>query len=237
MPNARGKRIAQQIVSIFETGTAEGDYGAVAVLSDGAGISYGLHQVTDGGGNLAEVMRRYVAREGLLANEVAPHVAWIEGHGSRDEDPEALTTSCMELMDALQRAGRDDPTMQDVQDNVFDERYWQPAADQCEAMGLRRPLSWALVYDSCIQSGPDGVGKIRKMFPQSPPSNGGTEQGWTTAYVRARYSWLASYPNERVRITKARMEAFQRLIDVDNWGLILPITVNGITIPKPEPRV
>ena len=233
MPNKRGKRIAQQILSVFETGTPEGDYGAVAVLQDGAGISYGLHQATDRADNLDEIVRRYIEREGTYADALREYVPRLERDESASVDPAELSAWVLDLMDTLQRAGREDPIMKATQDEVFDERYWQPAADQAEGMGLVHALSWAVIYDSCIHSGPGNVAKIRGMFSEVPPSKGGDEKLWTAAYVRARWSWLSLYPNDRVRMTRARPEAFQRLIDADNWGLKLPITMLGVTIDKP----
>ena len=49
-------RRIKSIVSVFETGKAEGDPAAVVVLPDGAGISYGLHQATDRAGSLDEIV-------------------------------------------------------------------------------------------------------------------------------------------------------------------------------------
>jgi hypothetical protein len=52
MFSERDKLIALAIVHIFETGKAFGDYTAVAVLNDGAGISYGINQFTHRSGSL-----------------------------------------------------------------------------------------------------------------------------------------------------------------------------------------
>jgi chitosanase len=233
MPHERGKRVIHQIVSVFETGEPSGDYGACAVLPDGAGISYGLHQATDRADNLDEIVHRYIDRGGQYAEQLHGSVTRLDQDATAFVDPDDLPVWVRDLMETLQRAGREDPVMRAVQDEVFEERYWVPAAEQAQVMGLRRPLSWAVVYDTCIHSGPSNVGKIRNMFAALPPSKGGDEKEWTGAYVRARWSWLASYPNQRVRITKARMEAFQDLIDGGNWALRLPIRVLGITIPGP----
>src|SRR4051812_23095515 len=51
---------AMAIVNIFETGKAFGSYSALAVLDDGAGISYGINQFTHKSGSLAAVIDRYL---------------------------------------------------------------------------------------------------------------------------------------------------------------------------------
>ncbi len=41
--------------------------------------------------------------------------------------------------------------MREMQDQFFDEGYWQPAARIAAAMGISTPLGLAVVYDSLIQ--------------------------------------------------------------------------------------
>ena len=42
-----------------------------------------------------------------------------------------------------------------------------------------------------------------------------------------RREWLATHPNALLRQTVYRMDAFQRLIAQDAWGLPLPLVVRG----------
>jgi chitosanase len=220
------KPVIQSILSVFETGKPEGDYGAVAVLHDGAGISYGLHQVTDRAGQgLDEVVRRYIVADGArYADELAPYLPRLERDDTAAVDPDNLPAWVVDLMDLLSDAGRQDPVMQRVQDGVFDERYWQPAVDQCVEMQLELPLSWAVVYDSCIHSGPSGVGRIRRRFPEGPPSKGGDEQAWVVAYLAARYEWLSTHQNAAVRRSAQRILQLQGLVEAGNWQLDTPFT-------------
>ena len=215
------KPTIQSILSVFETGKPEGDYGAIAVLRDGAGISYGLHQATDKADSLDEMVRRYVARGGRYADALAPFVPRLERDDTAAVDPDDLPAWVVELMDLLVDAA-DDPVMQTVQDGVFDEKYWQPAVNHCDAMELALPLSWAVVYDTCIHSGPDGVGRIRKRFAESPPSGGGDEQAWVVAYLQARYEWLSTHQNAAVRHSAQRILQLQGLVAAGNWQLVTP---------------
>ena len=51
---------AMAVVNIFETGRPFGEYAALAVLNDGAGISYGINQFTHRSGSLHTVVSRYL---------------------------------------------------------------------------------------------------------------------------------------------------------------------------------
>jgi chitosanase len=132
-------------------------------------------------------------------------------------------------MDLLKKAGQD-PIMQKAQDQIFDEGYWNPAVSQSEAMGLVLPLSYAIVYDTCIHSGPGGVARIRKLFNEVPPARGGDEKAWARAYINARRNWLLSSSNSLVQKTVYRMDAFAQLMKEDNWELRTPFKVRNVTI-------
>ena len=53
------------------------------------------------------------------------------------------------------------------------------------------------------------------------------EHEWVQRYVRTRREWLATHPNALLRQTVYRMDAFQRLMAQDAWGLPLPLVVRG----------
>lgn len=218
-------RIIKSIVNVFETGRAEGDYGAVALLDDGAGISYGRSQATDGGGNLDRIVWRYLDLGGRFGEQLRPFLEILGSDASTRVDPDDPPAWVTEVMDLLAAAGREDPLMQQAQDEVFDQRYWVPAERWATEMQLVLPLSWAVVYDTVIHSGPGGVWWIRRLFPDLPPSRGGTEKSWTRAYVRARYAWLAGHERLAVRRTVYRMSAFLSLIAEPNWDLEPPVTI------------
>lgn len=215
------KSAVQGIVGVFETGRVGGDPAALAILEDGAGISYGIHQATERSGTLARIIREYQTLGGRYAADI------IKAYSPRDQAV---------LMDLLIAAGRGDPIMRAAQVVVFDAVYWDPCADMCEAMGLTLPLSWLAVYDTCIQSGPRAVERMRARFPERPPAKGGDERAWTIAYIRARHEWLASFVGSKpahttlVRSTVYRTQAMRALVDAGNWRLVSPMTVMGRTL-------
>lgn len=229
---AHTKRIAQAIVNVFETGTPAGDYSACTILDDGAGISYGRSQSTDGGGALDEIALRYVDARGRCSERLRPFLPRLAANETRaltpspspSTDPD-LPSWARELCAALVDAGAD-PVMRTVQDQVFDERYWAPAASQCAAMYLSLPLSWAVVYDTAIQSGPGGIARMRLLFPEVPPARGGDERAWTRAYIAARRKWLTSRGGI-VAKTVYRSATFEVLVAANNWELGTPLRVLG----------
>jgi chitosanase len=224
----QGEDTAKKIVNVFETGRAAGDYGMAVLLHDGAGISYGRSQATDKGGNLDRIVYRYLDLGGSLGDQLRPHLNRLDTNETAKVDPDNPPGWAKDLMELLREAG-EDPKMRQAQDEVFDEQYWVPAANQAVAMQLVEPLSWAVVYDSTIHSGPNGVSRIRPLFPEMPPSRGGDERAWTRAYVAARYAWLAGHSRLAVRNTVYRMQAFQSLMDAGKWSLALPVH-----IPRPS---
>lgn len=225
-----GKRAIQAIVNVFETGRAAGDYAAATILRDGAGISYGRSQATDAGGNLDAIVHRYFDLGGRYAPQLAPFVPRLAANETARVDPASPPDWCRELLRLLRAAGSEDETMRRAQDQIFDEAYWVPAVQHCESMRLVHALSWAIVYDTCIHSGPGGVPRMRARFAEVPPSRGGEEKGWAKAYVKARREWLASSPNALVRKTTYRMDTFDQLISQDRWELTVPFTVRGVRI-------
>jgi len=220
------KRVAKSLLSVFETGKPTGDYSAAVVLPDGAGISYGKHQATDKGGNLDGIVMRYIDLKGKYSGEFEKYFPALEANDSASVDPNSLPEWTVSLLDLLKKAGTD-PVMHRAQDQIFDEEYWQPCVAQCTQMWLKEALSWAIVYDTCIHSGPGGVARIRRRFSEMPPSRGGDEKKWAKAYVNARRDWLANYKDEGhiVRRTVVRMDVFLDLIAKKNWSLNTPIQI------------
>lgn len=220
------KRIIQDIVGVFETGKAGGgDYSAVTILHDGAGVSYGKHQATDRSDSLDAIVLRYLDLGGMFADELMLYLDRLERDVTAGVDPDDPPDWVIDLMDLLKRAGDEDPLMKQAQDQVFDVKYWQPASDQATAMQLQLPLSWLIVYDSTIQSGVNGVANIRKKFSAMPPSKDGDERTWATAYLNARKTWLLSSSKEAVRKSVYRVNSMLELTNDGNWELEVPLTL------------
>lgn len=222
-------RIASQIVSVFETGVPLGDPARVALLEDGAGISYGLHQATDASGSLDAVLLEYDQLGGAYAPALRNWWPWLAEDGTRTEDPKRPSPRCRELLELLRVAGTD-PVMRDAQERVFARLYWVPAMAQADELRLVEPLSRVALYDLAIQSGLGRLAKLRLAFPELPPSRGGSERPWLLALLRARRAFLRGSAVGVVRRSVYRVDALEALANAGQWALAPPFTVRGKSI-------
>lgn len=218
------KRICEQVVNVFETGKVQGNYGAVTILPDGP---YGIRQVTYGRSqtteysSLRDLIKLYIEKAGKYAGQLQPYMLKIGVY------PLAGDEAFKKL---LRDAGSNDPVMQAVQDEFFDEHFFKRALQWLDKNGFVLPLSALVVYDSFIHSGsiPDF---LRKRFPENVPAQGGAEKTWIAHYVEARQDWLATASNALLHATVYRTQCFKNEIARDNWNLAqLPISAHGIDV-------
>ena len=132
--------------------------------------------------------------------------------------------SVLDLHNVL-RATADDPVMRDTQDVFFDETYFIPAMRAAARAGIVEPLGCAIVYDSYVHG---SFARVSSLVTGTPASRG--ERAWLRDYVAARRNWLSASSRADLRATTYRMDAFERLIELDMWGLELPLVVRGAEI-------
>lgn len=69
----RQKRICEQVINVFETGSIQGDYSSISIYHDGPHgirqVTYGRSQTTEYG-NLQELIEMYVDAEGIFSGTV-----------------------------------------------------------------------------------------------------------------------------------------------------------------------
>lgn len=233
--SATQKRIIQSIVSVLETGKlpSDGAYSTVSILSDGAGISYGLHQAT-AKGPLTAVIDEYIRAGGIYASRMRPYIGLIPqtvGMGYTSPIP----LDVLHLMEILRLAGAD-PKMQVAQRAVFDRFYWVPSSVYASSIGLQCAFSHLALYDTWIHSGGSRVDRLRSKFAAMPPTKGGDETVWTVELLKARRAFLATFedPNKSrentVRRTVGRVDALLRIAASGNWDLEPPLTVYGVRV-------
>lgn len=224
----KAKLTALAIVHIFETSKPFGDYSAVAVLNDGAGVSYGTSQFTHRSGSLLKVLNRFheicdqmgtgmllVGYEKLLADRSTTSILRL----SSDE----------RFKNGLRAAGKRAEMMRAQQEIAF-ECYLKPALDACEGSDFVLPLSLAVIYDS-INHG--SFERLRDQVLVPVPGNGSItqlefEMEWITKYVRKRDAWLEAVP--RLKATDYRTDFFLAQIARGNWELKLPLNVHGVRL-------
>lgn len=204
---------ALAIVRIFETGRAKARYDALAVLDDGAGISYGICQFTHRSGALAEVVAKYLESGGQAGRDV------IEKRTARLNRKTKLAIEELAADGEFRRAliaAAATSEMREAQRAVANERYIAPAERFCEVNGFVTPLALAVVLDGHVHGSFARFARLAK---------GDVEKAWITDYLCRRDAWLRR--SVRLRATAYRTRFFLGEIAKRNWQLELPLSVNG----------
>jgi chitosanase len=212
-------RTIQAIVNLFETSQVLGNYGQVTLLTGDTGhLTFGRSQTTLGSGGLHDLVERYCGNPGArFGRRLAP---WLPQMKDRDVRLDADAKLHNILM-----ATADDPVMRDTQDAFFEERFFVPAMRTAERLGIREPLGCAVVYDSQVHG---GFSRVSARVEGTPATLG--ERAWVGKYVAARRDWLTGSTRADLRATSYRMDAFNRLIELNMWALELPLVVRGAEI-------
>ena len=229
MISERTKRIASAIVHIFETSKPFGEYDALVVLDDGAGVSYGINQFTHRSGSLYAVVTAYLAKGGQAGRGVLQDLMPV----LLNKSVQAITTLAgSRRFKAALREAAATPEMRAAQHEIAFGKYASKAIAACEGSNFRLPLSFAVIYDS-INHGSyerirDRVSVKRLQFA----SDLAFEKDWITEYVRKRDEWLESVP--RLRKTDYRTDFFLAQIARNNWSLDLPMNVHGYRLTETD---
>jgi chitosanase len=210
------------IVNVFETGSPEGDYGAVTVLPGDPGhLTYGRSQTTLASGHLYLLIKAYVDDpEAEFATELR---GYLERLAKRDV---TLDTDAS-FRGLLYEAG-EDPAMQVQQDDFFDRTYFRPALASAASVGLTLPLAIAVVYDSRIQGG-WARNSQAVIAAAGRVSASCSEREWIGKYIAVRRAHLLSSKPPLPR-TAYRMDTFASLIAANKWNLELPLTLESAII-------
>lgn len=215
---------AMAVVNIFETGRPFGEYSTLAVLNDGAGLSYGISQFTHRSGSLHAVVRHYLENggrvgRGILIDNLVP---------LRSTSVNAIVTASQNsrLRNAL-KAAAVTREMRAAQNAVAFDRYLRPAIEACSGSGFVLPLSLAVVYDS-INHGSWEMIRDRVRLDRLRIPAASFEKRWITEYVKKRHEWLRGIP--RLKSTSYRTAFFLAQIIAGNWNLDLPVTVHGFSL-------
>ena len=213
MFNEIDKQKALAILRIFETGRAKARYDALAVLDDGAGISYGIFQFTHRSGALNDVVKRYLAAGGTIGRETLESRMQILTRTS-DRSIERLSQDT-EFRGALIAAATSSE-MREAQRAVADKRYTARAESVCRMNDFETPLALAVVLDGLVHG---SFGRVARLV------TGSTEKALVTDYLRRRDAWLRS--SARLRKTAYRTRFFLGGGGIGKWQLELPLMVNG----------
>lgn len=228
------------ITSVYESGRPSGDPSAYQTYDAGV-ISYGKHQATLASGNLNRVLQAYFQRSSSavsqsLKNEYATRVAQLDASLRNDGRLKEL------LLQAAQ-----EPAMNDAQDAVFDQNFYQPAITQAQANRITSPLGLACIYDTLIQGGLSQILPIVKQqlggLIGDTGSNGVVinEAAWIAAFLNEREARLLRLADRAaaqgntananaLRISTFRTQEYRRLLQGNNLTLESPLSIRGQTV-------
>lgn len=211
---ARVENTISALLRAEETGAKAPDWNHITV--DSGGLTYGAFQADRKSGELAAMLRRYLADpDARHARSMGPYVRALS-RGERWPDGSADFKRIL-------RAAGSDPAMQRAQSDYFREHHLRPGmADAAEA-GLRSPLGAALWLDLKVNGGLDSVvaDARRRVGSIRTP---GDETRFIRAMLdarEARYRALARKSSHRAYLQGwlSRNGDFRRLLDAGQQDL------------------
>lgn len=220
--NPLKKDLIRKIINAFENGVAESDYSTIYIYRDGPNqvrqitLGFGITEY----GNLKSLIEKYVKAGGLYSTHFQPYLSKI-GKSALVDDAQFKTL--------LVSAATQDPIMRQCEDEIYDEKYWNLAYRFFESNGFTTNLSMAVIMDSFIHSG-SILPFLRKRFPATVPSNGGSENEWIRQYLNTRRAWLAGHSNRILRNTLYRVDFLKTQLDKSNLDLEGPLSPNGVKV-------
>ncbi|MEV7773619.1 chitosanase [Kitasatospora sp. NPDC086791] len=226
------RRRADQLISVFENSTTEIQYGYAENIGDGRGVTAGRAGFTTNDGDALKVVRAYttVSPDNPLARFV-PELERLAASGSGETGglPED------EYIAAWKQAA-EDPAFRRVQDDQVDQRYFTPAMDQADRLGLTTALARAELYDASIQHGNGGEYDAlpaliaRTTGRVGSPSAAG-ERAWLDAFFEVRIDDLTNPANSSTadewRKSVDRVECLRRIAATGNQDLDGPFTITA----------
>jgi chitosanase len=230
--SADQRRVADQMISVFENSTPEIQYGYIENLDDGRGFTAGRAGFCSGCGDMLQVLRLYA--QAVPESELsgyAPALAAIAAGSSDDSED-------LHGIEQAWRQAAQDPLFHEAQDTVADQLYYEPAVQEARKNGLTTALSVAVVYDTAVQhgvdSGPDGltalIDRTNSAMGGSPLADGVEESEWLHEFLEARRATLENPDNSATaRVWKAsvgRVNALEALLEQGNTTLDTPLTIN-----------
>lgn len=228
--SAAQRRIADELVSVFENGTSDLRYDYVERLDDGRGYTCGKIGFTTDGPEVRDVVAAWATlRPNDPLGRHLPRLRELAADGSGGTDGLAGFPA-----DWAAAAG--DPEFRRIQDEMTDRIAYGPALELAHQLGIRTALGVAILFDTAVQHGmgtdPDGLPALADRATRSArgrPADGTPEQRWLTAFLAVRADTLrhAYDPDTRAVWAESadRVKALRRLVDDDRHGLRPPVPI------------
>lgn len=225
LDSPRMKEIAQQLVSSAENSSLDwqAQYKYIEDIQDGRGYTGGIIGFTSATNDMLQLVRHYqTLNPGNRLVRYLPALQQVDGTDSHEGLDPTFTEDW--------RAAAQDPAFQRAQDEERDRVYFTPAVRQAKADGLHA-LGQFAYYDALVMhgpgTGPRSFGGIRAaaLAKALPPSQGGDETAYLTAFLNARRSVMAAAQHDTDRVDSVQA-AFLR---AGNLTLATPLrwTIHG----------
>ena len=133
--------------------------------------------------------------------------------------------------------------MEEAQDAVFDQNFFQPAIAQAQKHNVTSPLGLAAIYDTQIQGGlfillPRVTERLGGIIGDVGPNGPIKETAWINAFLDLREQRLLKLAqqyadkgdrntSEALRISTFRIHEFRKLLQAGNLALEGEMNVRG----------
>lgn len=228
------RRVADEIVSVFENDSPKLQYGYIENLHDGRGFTAGRGGFTSANGEILQVIKLFGA-----SRPTSPLLRFVPTLAQRARDGDDYTEDLEDAdFKAAWRRAAKDPAFRKAQDDVVDELDYFPALLHWREEGCRHALTLLALYDSVVQQGdsrdPDGVPALLQrtdLAMGGNPATGKSETRWLAALLDERKITLANpknpYTRDEWRGSLARCDALERLLKQGNFGLKAPLVLKA----------
>lgn len=212
--------IADKIISVFENNTTTLQYAyAEHLLDDQHGITAGRAGFTSATGDLLMVVERYVAvkPDNNLLNPYIKELKRLDDIYAKHDYELSSEGANVENLDGLIEAWRQsakDPLFRDMQDEIVNELYFNPARELTQSIGARLPITLLNIYDASIQHGSAGVLEMIKQVSLLKPKNGGDEIAWLKEFNKIRLDVMLNTVVDGKKIWEDSIYRQHELVDM-----------------------
>jgi len=225
------RKTADQIISIFENNTPIIQYDYAENLFDGRGITAGRAGFTSATADMLEVIKRYTII--VPNNSLSTYLSRLEELAENEDD----SIVGLEGLEASWKESANDEVFRDVQDEILDEWYFNPAVIQAQLLGVKLPLTLLNLYDAIIQHGEgDDLDGLPSIINQTTLNVGGTikdgidEKIWLKEFMSVRRAILENPNNQETQIewseSVKRVDTLIELYNKNKFYLELPMVVD-----------
>jgi len=224
------KRRAEQLISLFENGKIEIQYGYAENLDDGRGITAGRAGFTTRDGDAYMVVKVYSQKK--PGNKLEKYLDALR----KLAEDESGSTDGLSGFGKVWKDASKDAKFRDSQDYVVDKLYFQPSQKYADNLGLKTAIARAFLYDTIIQHGDGGdkdsisaLIKTTNSKAGGSPKEGTDELQWFKEFMNVRRNDLSNANDEETRDawkdSVSRVDVYKQIFEDKNYDLKGPIKI------------